>query len=148
CGQVGHWSRECPKPKKNAQHAQKGPGGSQQQHRAPQQHVQKGKLVKKHGQVYFTTVSNIPEGEPVMIGRFPVANHPAVVLFDSGASHSFISRTFVIKHELPMGELKESFCILSPGGRINTKEVVRSIPVIPLNGPLSWVETLCLIVSC
>ncbi|MGZ7911608.1 aspartyl protease family protein, partial [Haemophilus sp. SZY H56] len=65
-----------------------------------------------------------------MIGRFPVANHPAVVLFDSGASHSFISRTFVIKHKLPMGELTESFCILSPGGRINTKEVVRSIPVM------------------
>ena len=53
-----------------------------------------------------------------MIGRFPVANHPAVVLFDSGASHSFISRTFVIKHEISIEDLKESFCIFSPGGHL------------------------------
>jgi hypothetical protein len=30
----------------------------------------------------------IPEGEPVMMGMFSVANHPAVMLFDSGASHN------------------------------------------------------------
>jgi hypothetical protein len=33
----------------------------------------------------------ILEGELVMMGMFPVANHPAVMLFDSGASHTFIN---------------------------------------------------------
>ena len=50
-----------------------------------------------------------------MMGMFPVANHLAVMLFDSGASHSFINRTFVIKHEIPIGETKENFFIQSPG---------------------------------
>jgi hypothetical protein len=30
-----------------------------------------------------------------MMGTFLVANHPAVILFDSGASHTFISKKFV-----------------------------------------------------
>ena len=77
--------------------------------------------MKKAGHIFYTRVADIPEGEPVMMGRFPVANHPAVTLFDSGASHSFINRTFVIKHEIPIREVKENFIIQSPGGRMSTK---------------------------
>jgi hypothetical protein len=33
-----------------------------------------------------------------MMGSFFVANYPAVILFDSGASHTFMSKTFVEKH--------------------------------------------------
>jgi hypothetical protein len=31
-----------------------------------------------------------------MTGIFSVFNHPALILFDSGASHSFISRSLVL----------------------------------------------------
>jgi hypothetical protein len=54
-----------------------------------------GKNVKKTGRIYYTQVANTPEGEPVMMGTFLVANHPTVILFDSGASHTFISKKFV-----------------------------------------------------
>jgi hypothetical protein len=40
-------------------------------------------------------VATTPEGEPVMMGKFLVANYPTVILFDSGASHTFISKNFV-----------------------------------------------------
>jgi hypothetical protein len=53
----------------------------------------------------------IPEGEPVMMGMFPIANHPAVMIFNPGATHTFINRTFVMKHEIPIGETKENFFI-------------------------------------
>jgi hypothetical protein len=33
-----------------------------------------------------------------MMGTFFVANHPAVILFDSGASHTFMSKAFAEKH--------------------------------------------------
>jgi hypothetical protein len=52
----------------------------------------------KTGRVYYTQVVTTPEGEPVMMGTFLVANHPAVILFDYGASHTFMSKTFVEKH--------------------------------------------------
>ena len=64
-----------------------------------------------------------------MMGMFPVANHPAVMLFDSGASHSFINRIFVVKHEIPIGETKKNFFIQSPGGRLCTKEMVYQVPI-------------------
>jgi hypothetical protein len=53
----------------------------------------------------------IPEGEPIMMGMFPIANHPTVMLFYSGASHTFINQTFVMKHEILIGETKENFFI-------------------------------------
>jgi hypothetical protein len=33
----------------------------------------------------------IPEREPIMMGMFPIANHSVVMLFDSGASNTFIN---------------------------------------------------------
>jgi hypothetical protein len=68
-------------------------------------------------------VATTPEGEPVMLGTFLVANHPADIIFDSGASHTFISKTFVEKYGILCTESREGFVIHSPGGRIFTKEV-------------------------
>ena len=64
-----------------------------------------------------------------MIGMFPVAKHPAITLFESGASHTFINRTFVVKHGIPIGETKEPYHIQSPGGRIYTREIVQHVPI-------------------
>jgi hypothetical protein len=74
-------------------------------------------------------VATTPEGEPVMMDTFLVANHPAVILFDSGASHTFISKNFVEKYCILCTESREGFVIHSPGGRIFTKEVAFHIPV-------------------
>ena len=64
-----------------------------------------------------------------MMGMFPVANHPIVILFDLGASHSFINRTFVIKHEILIGATKENFFIQSSRGRLCTKEIGYQVPI-------------------
>jgi hypothetical protein len=88
-----------------------------------------GKNFKKIGRVYYTQVATTPEGEPVMMGTFLVANYPAVILFDYGASYTFISKNFLEKHCIPCTESREGFIIHSPGGRIFTKEVVFHIPV-------------------
>jgi hypothetical protein len=82
-----------------------------------------GKNVKKTGRIYYTQVATTPEGEPVMMGTFLVSNHPAVILFDSGASHTFISKKFVEIYCIPCTESREGFIIHSPGGQIFTKEV-------------------------
>jgi hypothetical protein len=74
-------------------------------------------------------VATTPEGEPVMMGTFLIANYPAVILFDSSASHTFISTNFVEKHCIPCTESREGFIIHSPGERIFTKEVTFHIPV-------------------
>jgi hypothetical protein len=88
-----------------------------------------GKTVKKTGRIYYTQMATTPEGEPVMIDTFLVANHPTVILFDSGASHTFISKKFVEKYCIPCTESREGFIIHSPGGQIFTNEVVFHVPV-------------------
>jgi hypothetical protein len=65
----------------------------------------------------------------VMMGTFLVANHPTVILFDSGASHTFMSKTFVEKHCIHSTESREGFVIHSLGGQIFTKEVVFHVPI-------------------
>jgi hypothetical protein len=88
-----------------------------------------GKNTKKTGRIYYTQVATTPDGEPVMMGTFLVANHPAVILFDSGTSHTFISKKFVEQHCISCHESKEGIKIHSPGGQIFTREVAYQVPV-------------------
>ena len=67
----------------------------------------------------------IPTGEVVMAGKFLVNQCDALVLFDSGASHSFVSSDFVSKHYLKaVTHDKGSYCISAAGNNISTNQVV------------------------
>jgi hypothetical protein len=46
------------------------------------------------------------EAQGVVLGEFLVSSVLATILFDSGASHSFISSSFVEKHSIPTVLLK------------------------------------------
>ena len=70
------------------------------------------------------TVDEIPEGEPVTAGKFPVNENPAVVLFDSASSHSFMSQAFPQKHEQLCIELGYSYRISSAGADVLTNRMV------------------------
>jgi hypothetical protein len=48
----------------------------------------------------------------VVIGMFFINDISAVVLFDSGASHSFISAAYVEKHNWPLALLKCQMIVL------------------------------------
>jgi hypothetical protein len=52
---------------------------------------------------------------------FLASSHPATVLFNSGASHSFMTSSFVAKHNLPIANMKHTMLVSSPGGEIWTK---------------------------
>jgi hypothetical protein len=45
----------------------------------------------RQGKLNFTTMSDIPEGASVFTGTFSINDTPVKILFDSGATHSFIS---------------------------------------------------------
>jgi hypothetical protein len=61
-------------------------------------------------------VEETQEAPNVVLGMFFVNDTFAVVLFDSGASHSFISAAYVEKHNLPISLLKCQMIVSSPGG--------------------------------
>jgi hypothetical protein len=102
----GHFIKDCPYPKQNKSNSQQ-TSGSTSQGKGNVANTQGGKNTRKIGRVYYTQVATTPEGEPVMMGTISVADHLVVILFDSGASHTFMSKTFVEKHYIPSVESKE-----------------------------------------
>ena len=107
CGQPGHFARNCPMPPKQGQQS-----GQQSQ----KQHV----AHFKPGQVHYTTLEGIPEGAPVMAGTFSVNDQPVTVLFDSGASHTFISKECAVRLGLKIESMPKPYHIHSPGGKLVT----------------------------
>jgi hypothetical protein len=70
-------------------------------------------------------VESIPLGEIITTGVFLVNQHPAIVLFDSGASHSFISYAFVAKHGMKVVTLDNSgYNISAAENNISTNQLV------------------------
>jgi hypothetical protein len=62
------------------------------------------------------TMEEAQEAPEVLIGMFLVDDTSAVVLFDSRASHSFISAAYVGKHNLPLALLRCQMIVSSSGG--------------------------------
>jgi hypothetical protein len=70
------------------------------------------------------------EAPNVVIGTFMVNTHPATVLFDTGAPHSFITRSFAEKHHIPASCMRIPMVVTTPGGKIHTCSICSRISVI------------------
>jgi hypothetical protein len=75
------------------------------------------------GKVNHVAVEEAQEAPDVVIGTFLINHLSAVVLFDSGASHSFISAAYVEKHNLPVALLRSQMIVSSPGGDTPTRQL-------------------------
>ena len=116
CNQVGHWAKECPHPRKNNNQNQ----GNQRQAN-PKAHP-------RH--LHYTAIEEVPAGEVVTAGMFLVNKHPAIVLFDSGASHSFMSQAFASRHDQKIVEVsKGGYSINSAGATISTNKMVKNVHI-------------------
>ena len=62
------------------------------------------------------TAKTAQEAPDVVIGTFLVNSNSATILFDSGASHSFIAYTFIKKHGIPVSVMKKHMLVSSPRG--------------------------------
>jgi hypothetical protein len=70
----------------------------------------------KTGRANYTTVEEIPTGEEVLASTFLLNEHPVIILFDSGASHDFMSSTYAEKAKLSLMASGASYVISTPGG--------------------------------
>jgi hypothetical protein len=67
------------------------------------------------------TVEEAQEAPDIVIGMFLVNDTSAVVLFNFGAMHSFISSAYVGKHNLSLALLRCQMIVSSPGGDMPTR---------------------------
>jgi hypothetical protein len=69
------------------------------------------------------TAEQAQDAPGIVLDTFPVNFVPVTVLFDSGASHSFITEQFVAKHNIPMSYMKTHLLIGSPNGEMKSTYV-------------------------
>jgi hypothetical protein len=66
------------------------------------------------GRANFTTVEEIPLGEEVLASTFFLFEHPIIILFDSGASHDFMSLACAQKAKLTLWDTTTPYSITTP----------------------------------
>jgi hypothetical protein len=93
------------------------------------------------GRVNHMTSDEAQQAQDVVLGMFLTSSHHATILFDFGASHSFISSCFVTKHSLPIATMKHTMLVSSPGGEMGTKHIcpADSITISGVDFPLNHV---------
>jgi hypothetical protein len=119
CGRSSHFARECTASKKAATqghviHPPRGP--------------QKVAIVKL-GRVNYTAMEDILEGEQVLMGTFSLNRYPAVVLFNSGATHDFITKACTQRCQLSIHHIDTPYLISTPGVRVVTKQTIMHAPL-------------------
>jgi hypothetical protein len=80
-------------------------------------------------------VEEAQEAPDVVIGMFLVNDTSAVVLFDSGASHSSISAAYDGKHNLPLALLRWQMIVSSLGGDMPARQLCPKV-----NLKIRWVD--------
>jgi hypothetical protein len=85
--------------------------------------------VAKIGRVNYTTMEDILKSEQVLVGMFSLNGYLVVVLFDSDATHDFISKTCIQKSQLTIQHMSTPYMIKTLGEKINTNQLVKTVPL-------------------
>jgi hypothetical protein len=75
------------------------------------------------------TSEEAQQAPDVVLRMFLASSHLATILFDSGASHSFISSSFVVKHSLPIATMNHTMLVSSPRGEMRTKHICPAVNI-------------------
>ena len=99
CQKTGHYATECPEAKNGNGNGSSGNKPNPFNRR----------------QVNHVNVEEVEAQPDAVMGKFLVKSFTAIVLFDTGASHSYISRGFVDKYKLPTKVLRTLMLVSLPG---------------------------------
>ena len=113
CQKTGHYANECLEAKNG--------NGNGSSGKKPN-HFNKG-------QVNHVNVEEVEAQPDAVIGKILVKSFTAIVLFDTGASHSYISRGFVDKYKLPTKVLRTPMLVSSPGAEYMPRQGCFQMPL-------------------
>nr|XP_051201962.1 uncharacterized protein LOC127315520 [Lolium perenne] len=130
CGQPGHFSKECPNratsgqrpnaPKPNQGQARTATGKNQNQRKA---------AGPAKGYLNHVNAEEAQEAPDIVLGTFPVNSVPSIVLFDSGASHSFVTKPFARKSGLRPTIMRRPMLVQIPGTSTKTDLCCKDVPI-------------------
>jgi hypothetical protein len=112
CSQIGHYANACPM------------GNSGTPAKNKQQTPSKGYSIARVNQV---RVDATPHGTDILLGMFYVNAIPATILFDSGATHSFMSARYANTNEIPLLSMRKPMIVITPKGPIEANQMTRRL---------------------
>jgi predicted aspartyl protease len=83
----------------------------------------------RFGRANYTTMEEISMREEVLAGTFFLNKCRIITLFDSGASHDFMSATCARKPKLSLVASGAPYMISTPGGLVDADRIVRKVPL-------------------
>jgi hypothetical protein len=125
CGQPGHYISECPKPRQIKPNPQ-----NQGEGNMPATPAKKPMVQVRQGKLNFTAMRDILEGASVLTGTFSISDTPVKILFDSGATHSFISEKLIRKLGLKGSHTTTAYKIITLRGQITSNILIRGVCLV------------------
>jgi hypothetical protein len=112
CSQIGHYANACPM------------GNSGTPAKNKQQTPGKGYSIAKVNQV---SVDDTPDGADIILGMFYINAIPATILFDFGATHSFMYARYANTNEIPLLNMRKQMIVITPKGPIEANKMTRRL---------------------
>ncbi|XP_071683402.1 uncharacterized protein [Lolium perenne] len=130
CGQPGHFSKECPNRATSGQRPNAPKPNPGQARTATGRNLnQKKPAGPARGHLNHVNAEQAQEAPDIVLGTFPVNSIPATVLFDSGASHSFVTKPFARKSGLRPTIMQRPMLVQIPGSSTKTDLSCKDIPI-------------------
>ncbi|XP_075504476.1 uncharacterized protein LOC142541913 [Primulina tabacum] len=129
CGRPGHFARVCPSKTGKSSQAGSGaqsnriPTASQSSHqpsRTSHQSRGQGGQQNQSSVHVFALTEDEAQAAPgtIITGNCTLCGFIARVLFDTGASHSFVSHAFVVSHDLRTTSMNSNLSVVTPMGKM------------------------------
>src|ERR1043165_2458120 len=84
---------------------------------------------RTRGHAYNINAKEAQDQPATVMGTLLVNSVPAAVLFDSGASHSFMSEAFALAHNFPLENMDPPMVVCTPIGQCRTSKLVPNTTV-------------------
>jgi hypothetical protein len=85
----------------------------------------------------------IAEGADITLGMFYINAIPATILFDSGATHSFMSARYANTNELPLRNMKTPMIVITPKGPVEANHMTHKL-TLTIMGREFWATPIIL----
>jgi hypothetical protein len=130
CGKTGHYANVC------SQRSATTPMQNKQQTRGSG----KGFSIARVNQVSADATA---EGADIALGMFYINAIPATILFDSGATHSFMSTRYANTNELQLKNMKTPMLVITPKGPVEANYMMHRL-TLTIMGREFWATDIIL----
>jgi hypothetical protein len=84
-----------------------------------------------------------PDGADIALGMFYINAIPATILFDSGATHSFMSARYANTNEIPLQNMRKPMIVITPKGHVEANHMTPRL-TLTIMGRELWATTIVL----